>query len=201
MPYSKFTLQELRKKFGLHERRIQIFDNIQTIEPSSWLKETLEMTKHVSLLSEKSKSELIVSPVLMEMLKRNDYQIAMFSGAMLNVNESEGLSGECDFIISLRGDSYELESPVISLVEAKDDDIPLGIPQCIAQMLAAYQYNQNEGNPVDTVFGCVTTGTEWQFLKLTDNQIYINNEIFYIKEISNLLGVWQSIINHYKLIK
>jgi len=198
MPYSKFTLQELRKKFGIQDRRTKLFENIQPIEPSSWLKETLEMSNHVSLLSEKSKSELQVTPVLMEILKRNDYQISMFSGILLNVNESEGLTGECDFIISLRGDSYELESPVISLVEAKDDDISLGIPQCIAQMVAAFQYNQNEGKTIDTIFGCVTTGADWQFLKLTGNVVYINNELFYIKEINNLLGNWQYIVDYFK---
>lgn len=198
MPYSKFTIQELRKKFGIQDRRVKLFENIEAIEQSSWLKETLEMSKHVSLLSEKSKSELQVTPVLMEILKRNNYSISMFSGILLNVNESEGLSGECDFIISLRGDSYELESPVISLVEAKDDDISLGIPQCIAQMIAAFQYNQNEGKSVDTIFGCVTTGADWQFLKLNNNVVYINNELYYIKEISNLLGVMQNIIEYYK---
>ena len=198
MPYSKFTIQELRKKFGIQDRRVKLFENIEAIEQSSWLKETLEMSKHVSLLSEKSKSELQVTPVLMEILKRNNYSISMFSGILLNVNESEGLSGECDFIISLRGDSYELESPVISLVEAKDDDISLGIPQCIAQMIAAFQYYQNEGKSVDTIFGCVTTGADWQFLKLNNNVVYINNELYYIKEISNLLGVMQNIIEYYK---
>jgi len=122
----------------------------------------------------------------------------LFSGVTFDVSEPDNLTGECDFIISLKGDTYFVESPVITLVEAKDDDIPLGIPQCIALMIAARQFNENEVKTVDTIYGCVTTGTEWQFLKLIDNEVLINIEVLFIKELSTLLGVWQNIVNHYK---
>jgi len=199
MPYSKFTLPELRKKFDLQIERIKLFDNIPPIEISDWLKETLHIGGHISLLSEKAKSELIVMPVLLELLKRNNYQVSLFSGIDLNVDEKTGLTGECDFIIVAKPNAYDIESPIISMVEAKDDDISLGIPQCIAQMVAALQYNQNEGKPIDTIFGCVTTGSDWQFLKLHDNKVYINSDLIYINTLNYLLGVWQFIIDFYKL--
>jgi len=198
MPYSKFTLTELRKKFGLQIERTQFFKSVTPIEISDWLKECLQISRHISLLSEKAKSELIVSPVLLELLKRNNYQMSLFSGVALNVDESAGLFGECDFIISAKPNAYDIESPIIALVEAKDDDISLGIPQCIAQMVAALQYNENEGKPIDTIFGCVTTGNEWQFLKLYKKNVSINSDLLYINEINNLLGVWQNIVDSYK---
>jgi len=197
MPYSKFTLSELKKRFGLQINKSKLFSDYQLIEPSAWLNESLELTKHVSLLSEKAKSEIIVTPVLMELIKRNNFQIAVFSGISFDVNEAENLNGECDFIISLKGDTYSVESPVITLVEAKDDDIALGIPQCIAQMVAARQFNENEGKIVNVIYGCVTTGFDWQFLKLTNNEVLIHTDLLFIKELSNLLGVWQSIIDYY----
>jgi hypothetical protein len=198
MPYSKFTLQELKKKFGLQIERTELFTSILPLEISDWLKQSLKMSGHVSMLSEKAKSEMLVSPVLLELLSRNNYQLSLFSGVALNVDESIGLSGECDFIISAKPNAYDIESPIISMVEAKDDDISLGIPQCIAQMVAAFQYNQTEGNPIDTIYGCVTTGTDWQFLKLHNNIICINNDLFYIKDINTLIGIWQSIIDFFK---
>jgi hypothetical protein len=198
MPYSKFTLPELRKKFGLQIERIKLFDNISPIEISDWLKETLQISGHISLLSEKAKSELIVTPVLLELLKRNNYQVSLFSGVELNVDEKMGLNGECDFIIVAKPNAYDIESPIISMVEAKDDDISLGIPQCIAQMVAALQYNQSEGKPIDTIFGCVTTGSDWQFLKLCNNTVFINSDLLYINPINNLIGVWQFIIDFYR---
>lgn len=198
MPYSKFTLPELRKKFGLQIERIKLFDNIAPIEISDWLKETLLIGGHISLSSEKAKSELIVTPVLLELLKRNNYEVSLFSGVDLNVDEKAGLTGECDFIIVAKPNAYDIESPIISMVEAKDDDISLGIPQCIAQMIAALQYNQSEGKPIDTIFGCVTTGSDWQFLKLHNSTVYINNELIYINPIGGLLGVWQNILDFYK---
>jgi len=198
MPYSKFTLSELKKKFGLQINKSKLFKDCPQIEPSNWLKECLELTNHVSLLSEKAKSEIIVTPILMELIKRNNFQISVFSGISFDVNENENLTGECDFIISLKGATYSVESPVITLVEAKDDDISLGIPQCIAQMVAARQFNQNEGKPVDVIYGCVTTGSDWQFLKLTNSEILINTDLLFIKELNNLLGVWQNIVDYYK---
>ena len=199
MPYSKFTLPELRKRFGLQIERIRLFDNIAPVEISDWLKETLQIGGHISLLSEKAKSELIVTPVLLELLKRNNYQVSLFSGVDLNVDEKAGLTGECDFIIVAKPNAYDIESPIISMVEAKDDDISSGIPQCIAQMIAALQYNQGEGKPIDTIYGCVTTGSDWQFLKLHNSTVYINNELIYINPIGGLLGVWQNILDFYKL--
>jgi len=198
MPYSKFTISDLKKKFGLQVERAELFNSVTSIDISDWLKQTLKMSTHVSMLSEKAKSELLVSPILLELISRNNYQLSLFSGATLNVDESNGLSGECDFIISAKPNAYDVESPIISLVEAKDDDISLGIPQCIAQMVAAQQYNQNEGKPIDTIFGCVTTGTDWQFLKLHNNIVNINTDLYYIKEINYLLGVWQFIVDFYK---
>jgi len=198
MPYSKFTLQELRKKFGLEIVKKQLFETVISLEISDWLKQTLQIGSHVSLLSEKAKSELIVSPILLELLSQNNYQISIFSGVTFNVDENLGLIGECDFIISSKPNAYDVESPIIAMVEAKDDDINLGIPQCIAQMLAANQHNINEGKTIDTIFGCVTTGSDWQFLKLNNNIVYINNGLYYINQINNLLGFWQNIINYYK---
>jgi len=198
MPYSKFTLQELKKKFGLKEHKAELFSNVAEIEPSAWLKESLQIGTHVTLSSEKARSELIVTPVLLELVKRNDFNIGLFSGVLLNADSNTDLIGECDFIISLRGDTYSLESPIIAMVEAKDNDIDLGIPQCIGQMLGALKFNEDDGKPIDTIFGCVTTGTEWQFLKLQNNTVYVANELYYIKDINNLLGLWQGIIDYYK---
>jgi len=198
MPYSKFTLPELRKKFGLQAHKAQIFENVITIEPSAWLKETLQKNSHISLLSEKARSELIVTPILTELLSRNNFSIGLYSGVQFDVDETKGLNGECDFIIGLQGNSYTVESPIIALVEAKDDDISSGIPQCSAQMFASFEYNQAEGNFIDTIYGCVTTGTEWQFLQLKDNKIFINNTIIQFSELSKLLGIWQLIVEFYK---
>ena len=54
------------------------------------------------------------------------------------------------------------------LVEAKNENLKVGFPQCIAEMVAAQQFNQQKGNPVESVYGVVTIGTTWRFLRLRD---------------------------------
>ena len=40
------------------------------------------------------------------------------------------------------------------------------------------------------VFGAVTTGTNWKFLKLADNTAYIDLDEYYLKEIDLLMGIF-----------
>lgn len=60
-------------------------------------------------------------------------------------------------------------------------------------MLGAMLFNQQEGRPISTIFGCVTTGEAWQFLKLEDGIISVDSERYYIDAVGTLLHVWQCI--------
>lgn len=54
----------------------------------------------------------------------------------------------------------------MQVVEAKKQDIDLGIPQCAVQMYASKKFNENKKTPVPYIYGCVTTGREWKFMRL-----------------------------------
>lgn len=56
MLYSKFSISDLCKKLGLQIERNKIFDNIEPLTISDWLKETLQMSNRISLLSENNAS-------------------------------------------------------------------------------------------------------------------------------------------------
>jgi hypothetical protein len=43
---------------------------------------------------------------------------------------------------------------------SKKDDIINTFGQCVAQMLGVRIYNQKDGNTIETIYGCVTTGIE-----------------------------------------
>jgi hypothetical protein len=47
MSYSSFTLEELAEKFKLKTPKQKLFSNVEKIEPSNWLKETLSMVESV----------------------------------------------------------------------------------------------------------------------------------------------------------
>jgi len=116
------------------------------------------------------------------------------------VDKERGLNGECDFILSAKPKTPYIDTPIISLVEAKHGELNLGIGQCAAQMYAAKLQNEEDGEPIDVIYGCVTNSGEWQFLKLQGNSIFVDKEVYVLKELETILGIFQHIINYYKSI-
>jgi hypothetical protein len=84
------------------------------------------------------------------------------------------------------------------MVEAKKNDIKEGLGQCIAQMIGAQLFNQKENNDIEVIYGCVTTGEDWQFLRLEGQTIDMDENRYYINELGRLLWIFQSIIDTYK---
>ena len=39
------------------------------------------------------------------------------------------------------------------------------------------------------MYGAVTTGDEWKFIKLKDDVAYIDNDLYYISEIKKIIGI------------
>jgi hypothetical protein len=105
------------------------------------------------------------------------------------------LSGECDFFFSLQPPKPVLDAPIISLAEAKNEDMNWGQAQCAAQMLGAKLYNEAKHRNIPFIYGCATDGIEWQFMRLEDNIYYIDSKIF--TELAEVLGVWHYIIKLY----
>ncbi len=133
------------------------------------------------------------------MKKRNNNFFTYYSGETLNVDKSLGLTGECDYIIVQDKQTVALETPLLCLVEAEKNDFDLGIPQCIAQMIGAKIYNQRHGEKIEEIYGCVTTGTEWRFMKLRgEYEVLSDTESYFIKELETILGIFQQIIDFYR---
>ena len=199
MAYSDFSLNQVKKAFGLTEESVPIFSDVAKLAPSSWLAETLSYSLKLALSSssEKARSEFIIAPILIELERRNQNKISIYSGEKLDVDEAQGLKGECDFILSKGPISLTMQSPIVSLVEAKKSDIKSGLGQCIAQMLGAQRFNEIEGSPISAIYGCVTTGEDWQFLKLEGTRVFVDDRRYYINELDKLLGIFQSIVDSY----
>jgi hypothetical protein len=195
MAYSEFTLFQIEQEFKIKNQISKLFESIQPIEPSSWLLDLLQIAKELPIKSEKAKSELIVMPILVELRNRNHKYFTIYSGDNLNVDDK--LKGECDFILSKDTRSFEINYPIIQVVEAKKNDIEIGIPQCAAQMVGAKKYNEKRGNKeINTIYGCVTTGDDWIFMRLTD-KIEIDTQKYYLGDLEHLLGVFQHILNEF----
>ncbi len=199
MAYSDFTSKDLKNKFDLTFKFENLFEDVKEIEPSPMLREILEIGQLAGFFTEKARSERLVSPVLMELLRNNQRSFTVYSGMRLDVDSQKGLSGECDFILSHSSDRYSVTAPIFSIVEAKKQDIEKGTIQCAAQLIGASLLNKQEGTSLKSpIYGCSTTGTEWSFLKLEGNTLVIDEKRYYLAKLEELLGVLQTIIDRTK---
>ncbi len=192
MSYSTFSFNKVKKDFNLTVVENQdLFLNTEVVAPTDYLNITL--AEHLPLVTaintEKARSELVIMPVMIEIRRYLKYQISIFSGSEFNVDAEQGLEGRCDFILCKSQEQYDITSPVVTIVEAKNESIKSGLGQCIATMIAAKLFNQQQENSIDEIYGVVTTGTDWKFLKLCDSTIFIDKKDYFIKEVDKILGI------------
>ena len=188
MAYSDFTTIVKVKALGLEVIESKFLPVIAPIAPSDYLQEALRLGLPVILArgSEKARSELLIAPILLEVSRHLSHQVSLFSGEDFTVDASRGLNGNCDFLISRSSQQLEIEQPVIVIVEAKKVDLNSGLGQCLAEMFAAQEFNQSK---TAIVYGCVTTGTGWKFLKLEDSIASIDVTEYPIPPVDQVLGI------------
>lgn len=198
MSYSDFSIKQVQDEFSLEIiEKLGIFSKIEQSTISDYFSETLEenIPLAVSINTEKAKSELIISNVLVEIRKKFERKISFFSGVEFNIDKDKGLNGYCDFIVSLSPEQLFIKSPVIALVEAKNENIMGGLGQCVAEMIAAKLFNEKEGNNIPIIYGAVTTGIFWKFIKLSANTVCIDLKDYSIEDNpEKIIGILSSML-------
>ncbi|MEM1214231.1 MAG: hypothetical protein AAGJ82_01000 [Bacteroidota bacterium] len=200
MAYRDFSLEDLRAKFQIQNRLVDLFDDsaLEEVAPSEQLLTQLAEAQELPIKSEKARSELIIAPILLELRRINQKFFTIYSGDTLVADKAKGLTGECDFILAKETGSFSINVPLLAIVEAKKQDIETGINQCAAQLYGAQVFNQKSGTKLDCIYGCVTTADNWKFMRLEGRIVYIDNVIYYKSDLARILGVFQKIINYYK---
>ncbi len=64
MNYNKFSFDRIKRRFNLNEVQKDLFEAVEPIEPSEWLKETMEITSDLPIKTEKARTEFILMPIL-----------------------------------------------------------------------------------------------------------------------------------------
>ncbi|MBE9126909.1 MULTISPECIES: hypothetical protein [unclassified Coleofasciculus] len=200
MAYSNFTLAKVKEEFDLTVDETQnLFTAIEPIKPSEILTVTLQ--EYISLATaigtEKARSEFLIAPILSEVRRQLNYQISLFSGTDFTVNVEKGLLGYCDFLLSASREQFFITAPVVTIVEAKNENIIGGLGQCVAEMIAAQLFNQRQAVDIPVIYGAVTSGTNWRFLTLTGNKVCIDLVEYYINQFDKILGILLSPIQAY----
>ena len=197
MAYSDWTLETVKKAFDLEEvNAAGIFADAEPVAPSAHLATALERNVPLAFAmgTEKAKSELIVSAVLVELWEHFNRGISFFSGIDFNVDSENGLTGICDFLVSLSPAQFHLEAPAIILVEAKRDNLTSGLGQCVAEMVAAQYFNAERGNDIACIYGATTSGIDWVFLKLEGKKLQLDMAAYQIAQCDKILGILASMV-------
>ena len=200
MAYSDFTLQEVIQRFQLSiEEQRNLFAAVPEVGPWDFLCAILDenVPLALALSTEKARSELMIAPVLVEVRKRARRQISLFSGADFPVDATQGLTGVCDFLISQSREQLFICAPVVVIVEAKNENFKAGMGQCSATMMAAQCFNARAGTGLTTIYGTVTTGNVWKFLKLEGNTLFVDLPEYYIVRVGKVLGILLTMVGHH----
>jgi hypothetical protein len=195
MAYSDFDLRGARERFGLTlEEGQDLFAAVPEAGVSPQLRAFLDEWGPAALAmnTEKARSEMIIAPILMEAVRLSGHRLSLFSGITFDVDKELGLTGSCDYILSRSPERFFLQQPVMAVLEAKREDIPAGLGQCVAMMVAAQAYNARDGQGGQPVYGAVTTGSNWRFLKLQGSTAWIDRPEYYLHQLSKILGILQA---------
>lgn len=193
MSYSDFTSLDMLIPLGISQiTTVDKLVDFKPIAPSPFLTEALKrfVPLATAINTEKARSEYLIAPILSEIVTFNP-NTSLFSGKNLTADPSLGLNGFVDFMITANSDKLAIKAPVVTIIEAKNENINNGLAQCIATMYAAFLINRRDPNVgAKTVYGTVTTGQVWRFLALTPNlEVSIDLTDRYLTPIDELLGL------------
>ncbi len=196
--YRYYKLADLANICGIDKVDApKMLEPVQNITISDFLQTTIDRNIQLPMKNEKAKSELLVMPILSEVWYLNK-NFKPLSGLTFNVDAQKGLKGIADFLISSNPNAQELESPIMCVFEAKNDAIEDWYGQCGAEMYAARIFNERAGNNIKTIYGAVTNGIAWQFLKLEGQSLFIDSQRYGTANLPQLLGAIQKVYNFYK---
>jgi hypothetical protein len=184
----------VESSFGLLSRPGDLFPELLPVPVADWLRDYLNRGHEVAaLVSDKARSEFLVVPILMAARELTTSELAIYSGQRLDVDPGRGLLGECDYIVALTSPVPRLRAPLITVLEAKKGDLESSLGQCAAQMVGARLFNERAGEGHFHVYGCVTSGEVWQFLRLEQTELIIDRTRFFLDNVGGILAALQRI--------
>jgi hypothetical protein len=192
MAFRDFTYPDVLARLGLTERIVpNLFAGIPPLPPTPLLRETLDINLPLALAvnTEFARAGLLIFPVLSDVWRRYGGAASLYSGSSFSADPDDGLNGYSDFLLGRGPQREEVSAPVVVVAEAKNQTTTQGLGQCIAGMVGAWRFNRRHGTPVDVVYGCSTTGTNWKFLRLTGTALEVDFREYLVTEVDRILGI------------
>jgi hypothetical protein len=195
MAFRDFSFPKVEQDLGLHLADADLFSSAPPYPVREAIAEVVHEGVQLALANstEKAKSEFIIAPVLLELRRLAGGKIALFSGVEWEVDAARGLNGYCDFLLTRGGSEHILRAPFVAVVEAKNDLIRTGLGQCIAGMVAARLSNERTHERSGPIFGVVSTGAAWKFLRMDGDDVHLDRDEYFIDNLPKLMGILKSI--------
>ncbi len=191
--YSDYTLGDLRHLCHIDNRKTPFGLLKKQIAPSEWLIQTLQRNRTQPINTEKARSELLIMPVIIEWLTNNPMRLQCFSGNTFDVDASKALKGRCDAISYLQSIfRWILSRPWLLCLRQK---MIMWTMWC--RNVRCRLFNERDNQPYRLIYGAVTDGFEWVFLRLENEMLYIDTDRYYLNALPDLLGALQTIIDFY----
>ncbi len=200
MAFQQFAFPQVIADLGLSFTDANLFPEVPDEEVSAefdaairdgaWLSSAID--------TEKARSEFVIAPILLELRRRHLRTFAIFSGVEMVADANRGLNGVCDFLLTKSLRQHVFSTPIVTIVEAKNDNLRGGLGQCIASMFAAKMLNDAEGNTLPAIYGVVSSGTLWKFLKLSDTTVTIDLMEYQLHELGKILAILGSIVTSFR---
>jgi hypothetical protein len=111
-----------------------------------------EVLPYVSLASETSRREVLISPVVLDLVHYAKAQLRI----EYPLKVTEQLQGYLDYLLRTQAE--------VLVIEAKREDLTYGFTQLAAEMIALDGWEKTPAQ--STIIGAVTTGSLWQFGRL-----------------------------------
>ena len=196
MAFRDFTFPQVQYDLGLTIHDADLFSSAPPFavreDFAAFLRDGVALAAAIS--TEKAKSEFIIAPVLLELRRSLGQSFSLFSGLEWEVDAGRGLNGYCDFIIAKGESQYVLGAPFLAIAEAKNDLIRTGLGQCISAMYAVQVANREAKAAITTIYGVVSTGGAWKFLRLQGNTVAIDIPEYYIDDAPKIMGILKQIV-------
>lgn len=198
MAFRDFHFPEVQQELGVTVAEADLFSTAPEREAREEFVAAIRDGADLALAvnTEKARSEFIIAPLLLELRRSMHGSFGLFSGIEFDVDASRGLNGFCDFILTRSPRQIILTAPLIAIVEAKNDNLRSGLGQCIAAMVAASEFNRTAGSPAGAVYGVVTTGSAWKFLRLRSPEVTIDIREYYIVDLKKIMGIFGDILQN-----
>ena len=58
-----------------------------------------------------------------------------------------------------------------------------------AALVALHEFNVRDQTPTPAIYGCVTSGSVWRFLRLTNNRLNIDSQEYYLSDAGKIVAI------------